>query len=141
MGPNGYGHYVKMVHNGIEYGVMQALAEGYHLLKAGPLPNIPVQDAAEVWQHGSIVESTLNRLMSEILHENPNLDGIDGYVADSGEGRWTLDAAHATNIKMPALEDALNVRVASQNGDVSYATQLLAALRNKFGGHAINSQQ
>lgn len=138
MGPSGYGHYVKMVHNGIEYGVMQALAEGYHLLKAGPLANIPVQDAAEVWQHGSIVESTLNRLMSEILHENPNLDGIDGYVADSGEGRWTLDAAHAANINMPTLEDALAVRVASQNGDVSYTTQLLAALRNKFGGHAIN---
>jgi 6-phosphogluconate dehydrogenase len=138
MGPSGYGHYVKMVHNGIEYGVMQALAEGYHLLKSGPLHDIPIQDAAEVWQHGSIVESTLNRLMSEILHENANLDGIDGYVADSGEGRWTLEAANASSVKMPVLEDAIAVRVASQNGEVSYATQLLAALRNKFGGHAIN---
>jgi 6-phosphogluconate dehydrogenase len=138
MGPGGYGHYVKMVHNGIEYGVMQALAEGYHLLKSGPLHDVPIQDAAEVWQHGSIVESTLNRLMSEILHENANLDGIDGYVADSGEGRWTLEAANASSVKMPVLEDAIAVRVASQNGEVSYATQLLAALRNKFGGHAIN---
>jgi 6-phosphogluconate dehydrogenase len=141
MGQNGYGHYVKMVHNGIEYGVMQALAEGYHLLKDGPLQGIPLGDASEVWQHGSIVESTLNRLVAEILAENPSLEGVDGYVADSGEGRWTLEAAHTSDVKMPVLEDALNVRVASQNGDTTYATQLLAALRNKFGGHAINSQQ
>lgn len=139
MGPNGYGHYVKMVHNGIEYGVMQALAEGYHLLKAGPLANIPLKEASAVWQHGSIVESTLNKLIAEIMNENPDLHGVDGFVADSGEGRWTIDAAHASQIPMPALEDALKVRVASQQGDVSYATQLLAALRNKFGGHAINN--
>jgi 6-phosphogluconate dehydrogenase len=138
MGPTGYGHYVKMVHNGIEYGVMQALAEGYHVLKEGPLEGIPLPAVAEVWQHGSIIESTLNRLVSEIMNENQNLEGIDGYVADSGEGRWTLDAAHSRNIPMPALEDAIKVRVESQNGNVSYATQLLAAMRNKFGGHAIN---
>ncbi len=139
MGPNGYGHYVKMVHNGIEYGIMQALAEGYHLLKAGPLPNIPLQDASEVWQHGSIVESTLNKLIAEIMKENANLEGVDGFVADSGEGRWTLDAARNAQVPMPTLQDALNVRVASQQGEVSYATQLLAALRNKFGGHEINN--
>jgi 6-phosphogluconate dehydrogenase len=139
MGPNGYGHYVKMVHNGIEYGVMQALAEGYHLLKSGPLPNIPLQDASEVWQHGSIVESTLNKLIAEIMQENSELAGVDGFVADSGEGRWTLEAAHNSQVPMPALEQSLNVRVASQQGEVSYATQLLAALRNKFGGHAINN--
>jgi 6-phosphogluconate dehydrogenase len=73
------------------------------------------------------------------MNENPDLHGVDGFVADSGEGRWTIDAAHASQIPMPALEDALKVRVASQQGDVSYATQLLAALRNKFGGHAINN--
>jgi 6-phosphogluconate dehydrogenase len=138
MGPTSYGHYVKMIHNGIEYGVMQALAEGYHLLKQGPQPGIPLPEVAEVWQHGSIIESTLNRLVAEILQENPNLDGIDGYVADSGEGRWTLDAAHNSNVAMPTLEDAIKVRVDSQNGNISYATQLLAAMRNKFGGHAIN---
>lgn len=138
MGPTGYGHYVKMIHNGIEYGVMQALAEGYHLLKQGPLEGVPLPAVAEVWQHGSIIESTLNKLVAEIMQENPMLDGIDGYVADSGEGRWTLDAAHKKNIPMPTLEDALRVRVESQQGNVSYATQLLAAMRNKFGGHAIN---
>lgn len=138
MGPTGHGHYVKMIHNGIEYGIMQSLAEGYHLLKQGPVTNVPLKEVAEVWQHGSIIESTLNKLVLEIMEENPNLDGIDGFVADSGEGRWTLEAAQANSITMPALEDAIKVRQASQKGDVSYATQLLAALRNKFGGHAIN---
>lgn len=138
MGPTGYGHYVKMVHNGVEYGVMQALAEGYHLLKQGPLEGIPLPAVAEVWQHGSIIESTLNRLVLEIMNENPELTGIDGYVADSGEGRWTLEAAQSKNIAMPTLEDAIRVRTESQQGNVSYATQLLAAMRNKFGGHAIN---
>lgn len=138
MGPAGYGHYVKMVHNGIEYGVMQALAEGYQLLKDGPMPNVPLASVAEVWQKGSIIESTLNKLISEIMQQNPTLNGVDGYVADSGEGRWTIEAAEKSGIEMPVLKDALNVRFASQQGNTSYATQLLAALRNKFGGHAIN---
>jgi len=138
MGPTGYGHYVKMIHNGVEYGIMQALAEGYHLLKQGPLQDVPLPAVAEVWQHGSIIESTLNKLVLEIMQENPELEGVDGYVADSGEGRWTLDAAQARDIQMPVLADALRVRVESQQGNVSYATQLLAAMRNKFGGHAIN---
>ncbi len=141
MGPNGYGHYVKMVHNGIEYGVMQAMAEGYNLLKSGPLPEVPIKDTAEVWQHGSIIESTLNKLIAEILLENPELDGIDGFVADSGEGRWTLEAANSAQVQMPALEDALKVRMASQKGATTYATKLLAAMRTKFGGHAMNKPQ
>jgi 6-phosphogluconate dehydrogenase len=130
-----------MVHNGIEYGVMQALAEGYDLLKNGPLPEVPLPAVAEVWQHGSIIESTLNKLILEIMQENPELEGVEGYVADSGEGRWTLEAAQAKNIAMPALQDAIAVRVQSQQGTISYTTQLLAALRNKFGGHAINKVQ
>jgi 6-phosphogluconate dehydrogenase len=138
MGNSGRGHFVKMVHNGIEYGVMQAMAEGYQLLKEGPMEGLDMEKIAEVWQHGSIVESTLNKLMVEIYQENPTLEGVEGYVADSGEGRWTLDSAHKSSIKMPVLEDALKVRFDSQNGEVSYATQILAALRNKFGGHSIN---
>ena len=138
MGNSGRGHFVKMVHNGIEYGVMQAMAEGYQLLKEGPMEGLDMEKIAEVWQHGSIVESTLNKLMVEIYKENPTLEGVEGYVADSGEGRWTLDSAHKSSIKMPVLEDALKVRFDSQNGEVSYATQILAALRNKFGGHSIN---
>ena len=140
MGPSASGHYVKMVHNGIEYGVMQAIAEGFDLLKAGPLVNIPLCEVADVWQRGSIIQSTLNGLVQEIMHENPSLDGVDGYVADSGEGRWTLETAEQAGVNMPVLEQSINVRRDSQNGQTSYSTKLLAAMRNKFGGHAINKQ-
>ena len=138
MGPSGYGHYVKMVHNGVEYGLMQAYAEGYDLLQYGPLKNIDLAAVADVWQQGSIVSSTLNDLIAKILGENPGLTGIEGYVADSGEGRWTKETAEEANISMPALEGALQVRKASQEGHIYFATKLLAAMRNKFGGHSIN---
>jgi 6-phosphogluconate dehydrogenase len=138
IGPTGYGHYVKMIHNGIEYGAMQAMAEGYQLLKEGPLPNISLTTVAEVWQKGSIIQSTLNKLIVEIMQQDENLNGVVGYVADSGEGQWTLETAEKAKINMPSLTVALHVRRVSQQGDMSYATQLLAALRNKFGGHAIN---
>lgn len=138
MGPTGYGHYVKMIHNGIEYGVMQAIAEGYELLNSGPLPNIDLANVAEVWQKGSIIESTLNKLVAEVMYENPTLSGVQGFVADSGEGQWTLETAEKAGVKMPVLKNSLMVRRESQQGQVSYSTQLLAALRNKFGGHSIN---
>jgi 6-phosphogluconate dehydrogenase len=140
VGPTGTGHYVKMIHNGIEYGVMQALAEGYALLNNGPIQPIPLAEVARIWQNGSIIESTLNNLALDVLTENATLDDVDGYVADSGEGRWTLETAHTAEVQLPALEAALAVRKQSQSGQVSYATKLLAALRNKFGGHAINKQ-
>lgn len=138
MGVTGCGHYVKMIHNGIEYGMMQSFAEGYHLIKEGPMKDIPLKDVAAVWQKGSIINSTLNGLVKEILDENAELTGIDGYVADSGEGRWTLEVAESVGIPTPALVAALAVRKESQEGKISYATKLLAAMRNKFGGHAIN---
>ena len=138
LGPSGSGHYVKMVHNGVEYGMMQAYAEGYDLLRYGPVENLDLAAIAKVWQQGSIVSSTLNQLTSEILEQNPELDGIDGYVADSGEGRWTKETAQTSKIPTPALDAALHVRQDSQNGNVYFATKLLAAMRNKFGGHVIN---
>lgn len=138
MGPSGYGHYVKMIHNAIEYGMMQAISEGYEMLYTGPMSNIPMSDVAKVWQQGSIVNSKLNELAYQVLKENPDLPGIDGYVADSGEGEWALNDATKNNIKMPVLQQSLQVRKDSQAGQVSYATKMLAALRNKFGGHNIN---
>jgi 6-phosphogluconate dehydrogenase len=139
-GPSGSGHYVKMVHNAIEYGLMESLAEGYHMLKEGPYKEINLSNVAEVWQHGSIVESLLNGLAEQVLIENPNLDGINGVVAESGEAAWTLEVAKQLGIAMPVTQAAFDVRVNSQKGQISYATKLLAALRNKFGGHAINPQ-
>jgi 6-phosphogluconate dehydrogenase len=140
-GPNGTGHYVKMVHNAIEYGMMQSLAEGYRMLKEGPYPYIDLAKAGDIWQESSVVTSWLNDLTRQALHENPTLDGISGIVAESGEARWTLETAHNLNIPMPAIQASFDVRVASQKGDVNFATKLLAAMRNKFGGHNIDGKQ
>ncbi len=137
-GPIGAGHFVKMVHNAIEYGLMESLAEGYRILKEGPYKTLDLAAAGEVWQHGSIVESTLNELTRQALKENPSLEGIDGVVAESGETRWTLEVAEQIGLPMTSIRAAFDVRLASQKGEVNFATKLLAAQRNKFGGHAIN---
>jgi len=139
-GECGSGHYTKMVHNAIEYGMMQAYAEGYRMLKEGPVKGIDLAEAGKVWQHGSIIESLLNRLTTEAVAENPEMDGIEGYVTESGETRWTLEAAKEAGIDLPVIRESFDVRLRSQKGETNYATKLLAAMRNKFGGHAINKQ-
>lgn len=139
-GESGAGHYVKMVHNAIEYGLMQSYAEGYRMLKDGPISNIDLAAAGEVWQHGSIIESLLNKITTEALQENPNLDEINGYVNESGETRWALETAKENNIELPIIQSSFDVRLDSQKGNINFATKLLAAMRNKFGGHAINKE-
>lgn len=139
-GESGNGHYVKMVHNAIEYGMMESYAEGYRMLKDGPARGIDLAAAGSVWQRGSIVESLLNRLASESLAENPELAGIDGYVTESGETRWALEAAREAGMELPAISASLDVRLKSQRGETNFATKLLAAMRNKFGGHALNAK-
>lgn len=138
-GPSGAGHYVKMVHNAIEYGMMESLAEGYRLLREGAYENLDLAAAGDVWQKGSIIASALNILTAEALHENPELDGITGTVAESGEARWALEFANEKNIPLPSIKAAFDVRVASQQGERNFATKLLAAMRNKFGGHKLNA--
>jgi len=138
---SGSGHYVKMVHNAIEYGMMESLAEGYRMLKEGPYNDIDLAAAGDVWQQSSVVTSWLNDLTRQALHENPNLDGIEGVVAESGEARWTLETADELGIPLPAIQAAFDVRLASQQGDISLTTKLLAAMRNKFGGHNIDGKQ
>lgn len=140
-GPSGSGHYVKMVHNAIEYGMMESLAEGYRMLREGPYKDIDLARAGDVWQQSSVVTSWLNDLTRQALHENPNLDGIEGVVAESGEARWTLETAKELGIPLPAIQTSFDVRLASQQGEVTFATKLLAAMRNKFGGHDINGKQ
>lgn len=139
-GPSGAGHYVKMVHNAIEYGMMQSLAEGYRILKEGPYPDIDLAKAGDIWQESSVVTSWLNDLTRQALHENPTLDGISGVVAESGEARWTLETATELGIPMPAIQASFDVRLASQKGEINFATKLLAAMRNKFGGHNIDGK-
>ncbi|MDB5165004.1 MAG: gnd, 6-phosphogluconate dehydrogenase, decarboxylating, partial [Candidatus Saccharibacteria bacterium] len=137
-GPSGNGHYVKMVHNAIEYGMMESLAEGYRMLKEGPYKSTDLAAAGDVWQHHSVVTSWLNELSQSALAENPELEGIDGFVAESGEARWTLETAKELGIPMPSIQASFDVRLASQKGEVNFATKLLAAMRNKFGGHELN---
>jgi 6-phosphogluconate dehydrogenase len=139
-GDSGAGHFVKMTHNAIEYGMMESLAEGYRVLKEGPYKNIDLAAAGEVWQHHSVITSWLNELCRDVLKENPELTGIDGFVAESGEARWTLEVAKSQNLETPAMQAAFDVRIESQKGKTNFATKLLAAMRNAFGGHKINEK-
>lgn len=137
-GPSGAGNYVKMVHNAIEYGMMQSLAEGYRLLHEGAYEGIDLAKAGDVWQHHSVITSWLNDLTRQAVAENPTMDGISGYVAESGEAKWALETAESLGYTLPAIQTAFTVRVKSQQGEVSYATKVVAAQRNKFGGHNLN---
>lgn len=139
-GQHGSGHYVKMVHNAIEYGIMESYAEGYRLLKEGPFEKIDLAAAGNVWQHASIIQSLLNQLITEALEENPQLEGIEGYVHESGEARWALEVAKDHSLETPSISASFEVRLRSQKGETNFATKLLAAMRNKFGGHAINKE-
>ena len=135
-GPIGAGHYTKMVHNGIEYGLMQAYAEGYAILEASPL-GIDVEAAIGSWQEGSVVRSWLLDLLIKALAETPSLDGIASVAADSGEGRWTVTEAVANGVSAPVISAALFARFTSQHREEDKAMKVISALRNQFGGHAI----
>ena len=136
VGPAGAGHFVKMVHNGIEYGLMQAFAEGFEILKARKDFDLDLHQVAEIWRSGSVVRSWLLDLIAESLSEDRELSGIKGWVADSGEGRWTAFEAINEDVPAPVITLALMMRFVSRQ-DESYAAKLLAAMRNKFGGHEI----
>jgi 6-phosphogluconate dehydrogenase len=136
VGPVGSGHYVKMVHNGIEYGMMQAYAEGYAILDASQL-DIDVQAAFGSWQEGSVVRSWLLDLLVKALEEQPALEGIASVAADSGEGRWTVTEAVANGVSAPVISAALFARFTSQHREDDKAMKVISALRHQFGGHAI----
>jgi 6-phosphogluconate dehydrogenase len=135
VGPSGAGHFVKMVHNGVEYGLMQAYAEGFELMDASEF-ELDLGAVAELWRHGSVVRSWLLDLLARAFEQNPGLEGIRGYVEDSGEGRWTMDEAIRTAVPLPAISAALFARFASRQ-DESFAAKVNAALREQFGGHAV----
>ena len=135
VGDHGAGHYVKMVHNGIEYGMMQAYAEGFELLQASQYkPNLA--KVAALWDHGSVVRSWLLQLAARALAEDPELSTITGYVEDSGEGRWTIIEGIERSVPLPVLTASLYTRFRSRQNN-TYAERMLAALRNQFGGHAV----
>jgi 6-phosphogluconate dehydrogenase len=137
VGPSGAGHYVKMVHNGIEYGLLQAYAEGYEILHASKtFPKLDLHQIAEVWQRGSVVRSWLNELAASALAKDASLDAIKGWVADSGEGRWTVQEAIDLDVPAPVITLSLQTRFRSRQTD-SFGAKVIAALRNEFGGHAV----
>ncbi|MDX2246866.1 MAG: decarboxylating 6-phosphogluconate dehydrogenase [Bacteroidia bacterium] len=134
-GKSGSGHLVKMVHNGIEYGMMQAYAEGFEIMKKSPY-NLDLQAISHMWMHGSVVRSWLLELAGNALTEDPQLAGIKGYVSDSGEGRWTVQTAIDFDVPAHVITASLFTRFESRQED-SFAMKMLAALRNQFGGHAV----
>jgi 6-phosphogluconate dehydrogenase len=138
VGGPGAGHYVKMVHNGIEYGLMQAYAEGLEIMHAGDY-DLDLAQIAGIWRYGSVVRSWLLDLLHDALSKNPDFEGIKDWVADSGEGRWTVQEAIDHDVPAPVITLSLQARFRSRQ-DASYGAKVLAALRNEFGGHAVKTE-
>jgi 6-phosphogluconate dehydrogenase len=138
VGPAGSGHFSKMVHNGIEYGLLQAYGEGFEILKDSPY-QYDLGQLAELWCHGSVVRSWLLELLVLAFRQDPQLEEIRGYVDDTGEGRWTVAAAIDENVPAPVITLSLLARMASRQ-DESFSAKVVAALRNQFGGHAVKSE-
>jgi 6-phosphogluconate dehydrogenase len=139
-GPVGSGHFVKMIHNGIEYGMMQAYAEGFALMKGRDDFDLDLAEIAECWRHGSVVRSWLLDLSADVLAKDQQLDSVQPFVADSGEGRWTALEGIEQGVPTPVMSLALMARFSSQ-GKQDYSSRLLAMMRNQFGGHAIRSSE
>ncbi|MBN8712652.1 MAG: decarboxylating 6-phosphogluconate dehydrogenase [Xanthomonadales bacterium] len=139
VGPVGSGHFTKMVHNGIEYGLMQAYAEGFSILKHKQEFKLDLHQIGEIWRYGSVVRSWLLDLTTDALAKNPDMDGVAPYVVDSGEGRWTVAAALELDVPAPIITAALIERLRSRDSD-SFADKLLSSMRNEFGGHAIKKE-
>ncbi|MGQ9493094.1 MAG: phosphogluconate dehydrogenase (NAD(+)-dependent, decarboxylating) [Anaerolineae bacterium] len=139
VGPNGAGHFVKMVHNGIEYGLMQAYAEGFEILHAKKQFDLDLAQIAQIWRYGSVIRSWLLDLTAAALQEDQNLSSVKGWVADSGEGRWTVAEAIDLDVPSPVLTLSLLMRLASRQEE-SYAAKLLAVMRKWFGGHEVKRE-
>ncbi len=136
VGPAGAGHFVKMVHNGIEYGMMQAFAEGFTIMESKNELHLDITQIAEIWRYGSVVRSWLLDLTADALQKNPSLDGFEAYVEDSGEGRWTVYEAIDLNVSAPVITEALIRRIRSREEN-NFTDRMLAIMRNAFGGHAV----
>ena len=136
VGPAGAGHFTKMVHNGIEYGLMQAYAEGFTILEKKESLDLNLPQIAEIWRYGSVVRSWLLDLTAEALAKNPTLDGLEAYVADSGEGRWTVFEAIDLNVSAPVITESLIRRIRSREEN-NFTDRMIAIQRNAFGGHAV----
>jgi 6-phosphogluconate dehydrogenase len=140
VGPSGAGHFVKMIHNGIEYGLMQSYAEGFELMQAKQEFNLDLKYIAEIWRHGSVVRSWLLDLAAAALKEDPKLESIQAYVEDSGEGRWTVQESIELAVPAPVIVQSLQARFRSRQ-EQPFGAKLLAALRQQFGGHVVKKAE
>src|SRR5271163_2718052 len=140
VGPSGAGHFVKMVHNGIEYGVMQAYAEGFSIMKAKKPLDLDLTRISEIWRYGSAVRSWLLDLTADALKKNPTLEGLEAYVPDSGEGRWTVFEAIDLNVSAPVITESLIRRIRSREEN-NFTDRMLSIMRNAFGGHAVKKSE
>ena len=136
VGPSGAGHFVKMVHNGIEYGMMQAYAEGFTIMEKKEVLDLNLPQIAKIWQYGSVVRSWLLDLTADALEKNPTLEGLEAYVVDSGEGRWTVFEAIDLNVSAPIITESLIRRIRSREEN-NFTDRMIAIQRNAFGGHAV----
>lgn len=139
MGPPGSGHYVKMVHNGIEYALLQSYAEGLHLLKEGQYSNLDLAAITNVWQHGSVIRSWILDLAHDILAKDQNLDTVSGEIGENLTGRWTLEEAQKQGVPINLIEESLAIRALSRKTGGNYGTKVVAMLRKAFGGHPVKS--
>lgn len=139
VGPSGAGHYVKMVHNGIEYALLQAYAEGIHLLKDGAFKDahLDLEEITRIWINGSIIRSWILELLHTVIQKNGTLENISGQIGENGTGTWTVEEAHKNHIPLALIETALAIRAQSRKTGGTYATKLVALLRHEFGGHPI----
>jgi 6-phosphogluconate dehydrogenase len=139
VGPSGAGHYVKMVHNGIEYALLQGYAEGFQVLKEGTFKDVPLnlEQISDLWNHGSIIRSFLLELAHNVYKQDQEFAAVSGEIAEGGTGKWTVQEAQEHGIPVPLIEESLAVRARSRSTGGNYATKLVALLRNQFGGHAV----
>jgi 6-phosphogluconate dehydrogenase len=137
LGPSGAGHFVKMVHNGIEYGILQAYAEGLHVLREGQYKNLDLAVITDIWQNGSIIRSWILALAHEVLKTDQQLTSINGSIDENKTGRWTLDAAQESKIPTPVIQASLDARAWSRQTGGNFGTKVVAMLRNAFGGHSV----
>jgi 6-phosphogluconate dehydrogenase len=138
VGPSGAGHFTKMVHNAIEYGMMQSYAEGFSILKQKEPLHLDLAQIGEIWRYGSVIRSWLLDLTTDALHKNPDLKGLEAYVPDSGEGRWTVFEAIDLNVSAPVITESLIRRIRSREEN-NYSDRMLSIMRNAFGGHAVKT--
>jgi 6-phosphogluconate dehydrogenase len=139
VGPAGAGHFVKMVHNGIEYGMMQAYAEGFTIMEKKEPLHLDLEQVAQIWRYGSVVRSWLLDLTADALAGNPSLDGLQAYVEDSGEGRWTVFEAFDLNVSAPIITESVIRRIRSREEN-NFTDRMLAIMRNEFGGHGVRKE-